>query len=295
MIAVLQWKLSWDGGPDTMQMALLYGALLLHVLAFAVLLADALLRRALITWIGWLLFATAFLAATGSTVYRGVHAGHFPLQTMFEVFLVMGMLMFPLSVVCRKGLRVGGAALDALLAVLLLFPAAFVERFSPEPKLLPPALQSPLFIPHVATYMIAYVALAKAAVASVTVLILGADRASDAPRGLVDHETAMDRLVRLGFPLLTAGLVLGAVWAQRVYGDFWSWDPKEMLSLATWLAFALYFHARYTLGRRRPRILAGIVVAGLVLMLATLLLSQVRDLLSWLFDITFESYHTYSG
>lgn len=56
------------------------------------------------------------------------------------------------------------------------------------------------------------------------------------------------RLLALGFPLLTVGILSGAVWANQAWGSYWSWDPKESWALITWLVFAIYLHARITKG-----------------------------------------------
>lgn len=68
------------------------------------------------------------------------------------------------------------------------------------------------------------------------------------------------RVIGLGFPLLTIGIIAGAVWANEAWGSYWSWDPKETWALITWLVFAAYLHARITRGwqGRRPAILATI-------------------------------------
>lgn len=68
------------------------------------------------------------------------------------------------------------------------------------------------------------------------------------------------RIIGLGFPLLTIGIIAGAVWANEAWGSYWSWDPKETWALITWLVFAAYLHARITKSwqGRRPAILASI-------------------------------------
>ncbi|RMG14189.1 MAG: c-type cytochrome biogenesis protein CcsB [Cyanobacteria bacterium J055] len=67
------------------------------------------------------------------------------------------------------------------------------------------------------------------------------------------------RIIGLGFPLLTIGIIAGAVWANEAWGTYWSWDPKETWAFITWLVFAAYLHARITRGwqGRRPALLAA--------------------------------------
>ena len=71
------------------------------------------------------------------------------------------------------------------------------------------------------------------------------------------------RIIGLGFPLLTIGIISGGVWANEAWGSYWSWDPKETWAFITWLVFAAYLHARITKGwqGRKPALIAA---AGLV-------------------------------
>jgi cytochrome c-type biogenesis protein CcsB len=71
------------------------------------------------------------------------------------------------------------------------------------------------------------------------------------------------RIIGLGFPLLTIGIISGGVWANEAWGSYWSWDPKETWALITWLTFAAYLHTRITRGwqGRRP---AWLAAAGFV-------------------------------
>nr|YP_009296620.1 cytochrome c biogenesis protein [Apophlaea sinclairii]AOM65760.1 cytochrome c biogenesis protein [Apophlaea sinclairii] len=68
------------------------------------------------------------------------------------------------------------------------------------------------------------------------------------------------RIISLGFPLLTLGIIAGAVWANEAWGSYWSWDPKETWALITWLVFAGYLHTRFNKSwqGRKPAILASI-------------------------------------
>jgi cytochrome c-type biogenesis protein CcsB len=56
------------------------------------------------------------------------------------------------------------------------------------------------------------------------------------------------RVIGLGFPFLTIGIISGAVWANEAWGSYWSWDPKETWALITWITFAIYLHSRIIKG-----------------------------------------------
>lgn len=68
------------------------------------------------------------------------------------------------------------------------------------------------------------------------------------------------RIIGMGFPLLTIGILSGAVWANEAWGSYWSWDPKETWALITWLIFATYLHVRMNKGwnGKKPALVASL-------------------------------------
>ncbi|HOX30771.1 MAG TPA: cytochrome c biogenesis protein CcsA [Spirochaetales bacterium] len=119
-----------------------------------------------------------------------------------------------------------------------------------------PALRSGWLALHVAFSFVgeAFFALSFAAA-------LGCLAAKDESRRL-----AYDRLtygaIAVGYPIFTAGaLVFGAIWAQRAWGTWWSWDPKETWALVTWLVYTFYLHLRFV-RRRGDRLAAIVAVVG---------------------------------
>ena len=68
------------------------------------------------------------------------------------------------------------------------------------------------------------------------------------------------RTLGLGFPLLTIGILSGAVWANEAWGEYWSWDPKETWAFITWVVYAIYLHTRITKGWEgtKPALIASI-------------------------------------
>nr|AWI68314.1 heme attachment to plastid cytochrome c [Pediastrum duplex] len=75
-----------------------------------------------------------------------------------------------------------------------------------------------------------------------------------------DLDNLSYRILGVGFPLLTIGILSGAVWANEAWGSYWSWDPKETWALLTWLVFAIYLHTRITKGwqGKKPAIIASL-------------------------------------
>jgi cytochrome c-type biogenesis protein CcsB len=81
-------------------------------------------------------------------------------------------------------------------------------------------------------------------------------RREDLERLLPDADT-LDRItyktICIAFPLLTLMIAAGAYWANRAWGSYWSWDPKETWAAITWLVYAGYLHMRITRGWRGRR------------------------------------------
>jgi ABC-type transport system involved in cytochrome c biogenesis permease subunit len=81
-------------------------------------------------------------------------------------------------------------------------------------------------------------------------------RRPDLEQHLPDAE-ALDRItyktICIAFPLLTLMIAAGAYWANRAWGSYWNWDPKETWAAITWLVYAGYLHMRITRGWRGRR------------------------------------------
>lgn len=254
----------------SLQGLLIYGAMCSYLLAFA----SILMRKA---GAGSFLYLLGFVISTVAYGYRWFDTMHIPLQNLFEVFLFLGFVSYPIAYFCRYfyGVQVGIS--DMLIGALVLFPAGFV--FNARPQHLPPALQSWLFAPHVAAYMLSYMLMAKAASEALCVFV-NKDRGS-CP-GKLAHDQAAHRMVCLGFPLLSLGLLLGSWWGKLAWGDYWGWDPKELWSLASWLVYLGYFHFRHVYGRKYKKINCLWVVVGMLVIIITLLWVNLSNIFSGL-------------
>ncbi len=243
----------------TIQGLLIYLTMTTYLVGFATTLAGR--RKA-----GQRLFLIGCLVAIGAFAYRWHDVRHVPLQNLFEVFLFLGVVCYPISWFCRRILRIGGQGADMFIGAVVLIPAGFV--FNSEPMQLPPALQSWLFAPHVAVYMLAYIFMAKAAFQAAGQL---AARKSIGQETWLPPEQATYELIAIGFPLLTLGLILGSWWGKLAWGHYWGWDPKELWSLASWLVYLGYFHWRHLLGKKHPGVNSLWAIAGMIAIIITLL------------------------
>jgi cytochrome c-type biogenesis protein CcsB len=96
-------------------------------------------------------------------------------------------------------------------------------------------------------------------------------RREDLERLLPDAD-ALDRItyktICIAFPLLTLMIAAGAYWANRAWGSYWNWDPKETWAAITWLIYAAYLHMRITRGMR-GRVAAYFAVGGFAVVMFT--------------------------
>ncbi len=184
--------------------------------------------------------------------WRGLRMGYFPFSNQFESLLVLlvlsiGLILF-LYIRLERGQEV---LLPAVIWAALGFAALSLLDRGMRPLM--PALRSNWLFFHVFSSMLAYAAFAVAGIWSAVLL---------AQRAVAKSEAHLLQLARLGFGLLTIGIVTGSVWADRAWGRFWSWDPKETWSLITWMVYALAIHLHLRgWGRKK---LAWMLIFGLL-------------------------------
>jgi len=197
-------------------------------------------------------------------VSRWIDTSQPPFKTLYEslVLLAACIALVYLTVELVYRARILGMPSAAGSAGAMLY--AYLDR-AKESVNLPPALQSGWFIPHVVVYFFGYAALFVAFGASVIYIIRPKPiviRRPDLVEGQsIDLERLLNGAVRFGFALLTAGLLVGAVWAKAAWGDYWTWDPKETWSMVTWFIFAAYIHL-YGMKKWRGKKLAWLVIIG---------------------------------
>jgi cytochrome c-type biogenesis protein CcsB len=202
---------------------------------------------------------------------RWYEAGRAPFKSLYESLVFLSFCTAAVYLIMERvyGSRAFGA-IAALGSLGALVYAVF--KWDAEIVRLPPALQSGWFIPHVVVYFIGYGALFFATAVAIVQLIKPTFtvNAGSILRGSHSLDDISYDAIRVGFTLLTVGLLIGSVWAKSAWGDYWVWDPKESWSLVTWLVYAVYLHLRHVRGWRGSRA-SAIAIAGFAVVLFTYL------------------------
>jgi len=204
---------------------------------------------------------------TGELTTRGLAAGHWPLTNRYEFALCFGWTIVAVYLLLEASWRDRRAGPFVLPVALAVATYAFT-RPAGERAIAPllPVLRSVWLQVHVLTAMVGYGAFGVATGLGAMRLVIhdGGRRWPSAE----DIERTMARAIGLGFPWLTLALLTGAIWAQRAWGCYWGWDPKETWALVTWLWYLGVVHV-IPLRRWRGRRLAVLVIVGFGLVLFT--------------------------
>jgi ABC-type transport system involved in cytochrome c biogenesis permease subunit len=190
---------------------------------------------------------------TAALLVRTFESGHAPFTNMYESLSFLSWAMVLAYVVIDRKYGIPRIGPYLMLIVVGLVALASSPLMPKEATPLVPALQSYWLWLHVSVTLLGEAFFAVAFITSILYL------AADSEEKKAKMDSVSYRCVAVGFPLFTlGGLIFGMVWAYKAWGTYWSWDPKEVWSLITWLVFALYLHTRIVMGwkGRRSAIIA---------------------------------------
>jgi cytochrome c-type biogenesis protein CcsB len=237
-------------------------------------------------WLGFFLAQRQGLVRAGAWVMGvglGFHTlaliqstrvlGYLPAATLGDTLLVFAWALVAafLFLNWRYPINVLGA-LAAPLAALLICGSLILPGGKGAVS---PLLQSFWLAFHIGLALLGYAALTLAGLGGVLYLVQ--ERQLKAKKfGFFYHRLPsleqLDTLnywcLALGFPLLTGGIITGSLYAQYTLGSFWSFDPKEVLTIIAWLVYAVLLHERLAVGWRGRRAALMAIGGFLVLVFA---------------------------
>jgi ABC-type transport system involved in cytochrome c biogenesis permease subunit len=212
---------------------------------------------------------------------RIVHAPASPLSSVRESVVLISLLMVVAYLVTARFLR--GEGIAALVLFLVGGAVLVVASTLPAtPQPIPSVLQSPWLWLHVPLCLLGFLACVLAGSAAAMYLIVShllkkrrAIAIWPSMPTLDSLERFAHRMAELGFPLLTAGLATGMMWADSVWGHPFQASPKQVLAALTWIIYVIYFHVRDLRGMRGRRC-AWLLVAGVLAGVAGYIVAATR-------------------
>ncbi|MFK8910395.1 c-type cytochrome biogenesis protein CcsB [Streptomyces sp. YS-3] len=205
----------------------------------------------------------AFLVEAGGVLTRALSVQRAPWGNMYEfniTFSTVAVGVYLTLLALKKNVRWLG--LPLVTSVLLDLGLAVTVLYTASDQLVP-ALHSYWLWIHVSTAIFCGAVFYVGAVATVLYLFRDRYEAKLAEGGkpgafatsVLERLPAAASLDKFAyrvnaavFPLWTFTIIAGAIWAGDAWGRYWGWDPKEVWSFITWVAYACYLHARATAG-----------------------------------------------
>ncbi len=204
----------------------------------------------------------AFGLHLAAVLCRGLSAQRVPWGNMYEFSTAAALAVSGAFLVLLTRQPVRWLGVFVVPVVLLTLGLAVTVLYTESAQLVP-ALNSYWLVIHVLAAVISSGAFTLGAVASLLYLLVARYRkyppegGSNTRRfaallGRLPSAEVLDRTAYRAhvfvFPLWTFAVIAGAIWAERAWGRYWGWDPKEIWAFITWVVYAAYLHARATAG-----------------------------------------------
>ena len=192
----------------------------------------------------WLLFASSLFHWMGYAL-RWYIGGRMPLGNGYETMLFLAGCVLALSCwLQRRFLFV--LPFGFLLSGFTLL-VAYLGEINPQITPLMPVLLSPWLSIHVSLIMIAYALYAYIFLNGILALCL-----RHKPEQ-VERLMLFSKLMSYPATLfLGVGIFIGSVWANVSWGNYWSWDSKEVWALITFMIYGVAFHGTSLPWMRKP-------------------------------------------
>jgi cytochrome c-type biogenesis protein CcsB len=222
--------------------------------------------------------AIGFAFHAASIVLRAVQLQSIPLTQRYEGFSFFAAVAVLAFFLVYSRYRIAWLGVVAFPVIFIMTFMANLDRDSAGsiPEVLSLKGSQWIYI-HTPLVILAYVALFIAFSAAVLYLLQERELKSKHPSMFYTRLPSLEicddlayRALAIGFPLMTMGIVAGALWAQTAWGSRWAGDPKILFSIVTWLIYLLLIHYRLIAGWRGKKA-AYLSIAGFVGVLVTFL------------------------
>lgn len=248
-----------------MMNVLFFTPVVLYFLAMVLEFAGAAFKKDGLKKAAWVVLLVSASVHTAYTVVRGVKAGRVPLSNQFEFANAFALGVAVMGIVFR--LR-GKQSMDWMVTICLPMAFLLISYAALQPREiheLMPALRSAWFTLHIGTAVLSYSSFALAACMGIRYLLL--EKKGD-EKHLAQLDLLAYKMVSFGFLMLSIVILSGCIWAEQAWSTFWSWDPKEVWALITWIVYAIYLH-QHIRKKARGHKMAIFAVFGFVFVMFT--------------------------
>ena len=216
-----------------------------------------------------------FATHTAGILVRLYELGLLPVTTFGEGLSFFSWLVVGTFIVISRRYRL--TVLAAVLSPLAFGLSLAGVMLHTGGAVVPMALRSPWLPVHVTSAFLGNAIFAVACAVSIVYLVQENLLKSRSRGWMIARLPSLEQLDRLnysclawGFPLLTLGMLSGGIWAVNAWGRFWSWEPREVLSLLTWSIYAGLLLYRLTSGLRGRRAAALTIIGFSVVVVSYL-------------------------
>jgi cytochrome c-type biogenesis protein CcsB len=251
--------------------ALIIIALFLYLLSTSGYLAYLFVQKNYLHRAGYYLLFAGFVCHSLTICIGFVRSGHIPVNNLYETLLVAGWAVASTYLILhyKFKLKILGVYASPLLTLILTI-ASLLPKESLQVQSI---FKSFWFLIHILAVFIGEAAFALACGVGILYLIQERAIKTKTPGFFFKRLPSLELLdttgyacIISGFILLSLGLITGMIYAQSIWGRFWSWDPKEVWSGISWLLYAALLHQRITTGLRgRKAAIMAIIGFGVLL------------------------------
>ena len=184
----------------------------------------------------------SFALLTLCLTLRWIVSKTIPMSNGYETMLTISWVIMAATICASHRFRIV-ITFGFILSGLFLL-VSHIGQMNPQINHIMPVLSSPLLSIHVSVIMVSFALLSFTFICGLTALIINLINKG----GIAGQERikALQMLSQLFlYPAITTlgiGIFVGAIWANVSWGTYWSWDPKEVWALITFMIYAIALH-----------------------------------------------------
>jgi cytochrome c-type biogenesis protein CcsB len=203
-------------------------------------------------WINILLFVQlilSFFFLLATLALRWYISEHVPLSNGYETMMFSALCITLITIVLNRKSKILTASGLLLSGFILL--VASLGTMNPQITKLVPVLMSPWLSIHVSLLMISYSLFAFMMFNGIAATVIHLT-AKNSEKHIEKLQIISQVFLYPALFMLTAGIFIGAIWANVSWGRYWGWDPKEVWALITMLVYSLAMHSESLPIFRKP-------------------------------------------